>query len=233
MFDIIAFDADDTLWHNERLYNDAQKKLAELLAGYDINQDVEESLYAREIRNIPIYGYGIKSFALSMIELSIELTSGRVKSEDIAAIIQIAKGMLTADVVLFEGVEDTIQKLSQDFDLMVITKGDLIDQESKLQRSGIDGYFQCVEIVSEKSAEVYEALLKKYNADPDRFLMIGNSLKSDIMPVVQIGGHAVYVPYELTWMHENLSDRQIDPTSYHEIENIGQLPALVAKLSKS
>lgn len=227
MLEIIAFDADDTLWHNERLYNNAQTELIKLLAGYGVKEDVTESLYAREVRNIPIYGYGIKSFALSMIELSIELTKGQIRSEDIATIIQIAKGMLTAEVVLFEGVESTVRELSQDFDLMVITKGDLIDQESKLRRSGIDGYFRCVEIVSEKSNEMYESLLEKYNINPNRFLMVGNSLKSDILPVVQIGAHAVHVPYELTWMHENLTTEQIDPSLYHKIKNLNQLPALV------
>jgi putative hydrolase of the HAD superfamily len=231
MFDIIAFDADDTLWHNERLYTQAQNEVSQLLAGYGISDDVQGRLYGREVENIPIYGYGIKSFALSMIEFSIELTAGRIRSDDIATIIQIAKGMLTAEVVLFDGVENTVRELSRDFDLMVITKGDLIDQESKLRRSGIDGHFRCVEIVSEKSNEVYETLLKKYNITPDRFLMVGNSLKSDILPIVQIGGHAVYVPYELTWMHENLTAEQIDPSFYHEIENLKQLPPLVKRLS--
>lgn len=231
MLDIIAFDADDTLWHNERLYSHAQEKLVSLLARYGISDDVYERLYTQEVQNIPIYGYGIKSFTLSMIELSIELTEGLVKAEDVAAIIQIAKAMLTADVVLFEGVENTVRELSQDFDLMVITKGDLIDQESKLRRSGIDGYFRCVEIVSEKSNDVYQSLLEKYDINPNRFLMVGNSLKSDILPVVQIGAHAVYVPYELTWMHEKIPDQQIDPTAFHEIENLSLLPPLVKRLS--
>jgi putative hydrolase of the HAD superfamily len=231
MLDTIAFDADDTLWHNERLYNNAQGKLAKLLARYSVNDDVNEELYSREVRNIPIYGYGIKSFALSMIELSIELTNGQIKAEDIARIIDIAKRMLTAEVDLFEYAERTVRELSHNFDLMVITKGDLLDQESKLKRSGIDKYFHYVEIVSEKSKEMYKALLEKYSIDPKGFLMVGNSLKSDILPVVQIGGHAAYVPYHLTWAHENITDQQIDTTAYHEIENLGQLPDLVERLS--
>lgn len=230
MLDTIAFDADDTLWHNERLYNNAQGKLSKLLTRYGVNDDVNEKLYSREVRNIPIYGYGIKSFALSMIELSVELTNGQIKAEDVARIIDIAKGMLTAEVDLFEYTERTVRELSQDFDLMVITKGDLLDQESKLKRSGIDKHFRCVEIVSEKSKEMYEALLEKYGIKPKRFLMVGNSLRSDILPVVQMGGHAVYVPYPLTWAHENLTDQQIDTTAYHEIENLGQLPSLVETL---
>lgn len=230
MLEIIAFDADDTLWHNERLYSNAQAQLASLLSRYDIT-DVKERLYAREVHNIPIYGYGIKSFALSMIELSIELTDGMVQAEEIAKIIDITKEMLTAEVELFEHAESTVKELSRDCDLMVITKGDLLDQESKLTRSGIDKYFRCVEIVSEKSKEVYESILRKYRIEPEKFLMVGNSLKSDIAPVIQIRGHAVYVPYHLTWEHENLADQHLDPTTYHEIENLGQLPALVARIT--
>jgi putative hydrolase of the HAD superfamily len=233
MFDIIAFDADDTLWHNERLYSKAQDKLAGILAGYDVNEKVREELYAREVQNIPIYGYGIKSFALSMIELSIELTKGNLQAKDVAKIIDIAKEMLTAEVDLFEHAQSTVGELSKSFDLMVITKGDLLDQELKLKRSGIDEHFRCVEIVSEKTHEVYSSILSKYRIEPKRFLMVGNSLKSDILPVVQAGGHAVFVPYDLTWAHENLTDQKIDKSAYHELENLGQLPALVDRLSNT
>lgn len=233
MFDIIAFDADDTLWHNERLYSKAQDKLAGILAGYDVNEKVREELYAREVQNIPIYGYGIKSFALSMIELSIELTKGNLQAKDVAKIIDIAKEMLTAEVDLFEHAQSTVGELSKSFDLMVITKGDLLDQELKLKRSGIAEYFRCVEIVSEKTHEVYSSILSKYRIEPKRFLMVGNSLKSDILPVVQAGGHAVFVPCGLTWAHEKLTDQKIDKSAYHELENLGQLPALVGRLSNT
>jgi putative hydrolase of the HAD superfamily len=233
MFDIIAFDADDTLWHNERLYNRAQEKLAGILAVYDINEKVREELYAREVQNIPIYGYGIKSFALSMIELSIEVTKGNLQAKDVAKIIDIAKNMLTAEVDLFEHAESTVRELSKSFDLMMITKGDLLDQESKLKRSGIDKYFRWVEIVSEKTHEVYSSIFSKYRIEPRRFLMVGNSLKSDILPVIQSGGHAVFVPYDLSWAHENLTGQKIEKSAYHELENLGQLPVLVADLSKS
>jgi putative hydrolase of the HAD superfamily len=232
MFDIIAFDADDTLWHNERLYSKAQDKLAGILAWYEVNEKVREELYAREVQNIPIYGYGIKSFALSMIELSIELTGGRLRADDVAEIIDIAKGMLTAEVDLFEHAQSTVRELSKSFDLMVITKGDLLDQELKLKRSGIGEYFRCVEVVSEKTHEVYSGILSKYRIEPKRFLMVGNSLKSDILPVVQAGGHAVFIPCDLTWAHENLTDHKIDKSAYHELEDLGKLPALLAKLSK-
>jgi len=233
MFDFIAFDADDTLWHNERLYSKAQDKLAGILAWYEVNEKVREELYAREVQNIPIYGYGIKSFALSMIELSIELTGGRLRADDVAEIIDIAKGMLTAEVDLFEHAQSTVRELSKSFDLMVITKGDLLDQELKLKRSGNDEYFRCVEVVSEKTHEVYSSILSKYRIEPKRFLMVGNSLKSDILPVVQAGGHAVFVPCDITWAHENLTDQKIDKSTYNELENLGQLPALLADLSKS
>jgi putative hydrolase of the HAD superfamily len=230
MFDVIAFDADDTLWHNETLYRAAEDKFTQLLSRYRHTEVIKEALHATEVRNLQRFGYGIKGFALSMIETAVELSEGRIQGGDIQAIIDFAKEMLDAPVQLFVHVEETIAGLSASHDLMLITKGDLLDQETKIARSGLGGYFTYVEIVSQKTGAVYETLLAKHSIDPERFLMVGNSLKSDILPVVAIGGQAVYIPCDLTWVHEVVGDHDGDEQRrYFELEHIGLLPDLVRR----
>jgi len=231
-FDIIAFDADDTLWHNERLYVDAQARFAQLLASYHEPAWISERLYQTESRNIQHFGYGIKSFALSMIETAVELTEGRVSGGDIRKIIDLAREMLSAEVQLLKNVSETIGELSKTRRLMVITKGDLLDQETKLTRSGLKNYFRHIEVVSEKTRESYAYLLEKYALQPQRFLMIGNSLRSDILPVLELGGSAVHVPYELTWLHEAADAPPAGQPRYYQIEHLGQLPGLLAQLDQ-
>jgi putative hydrolase of the HAD superfamily len=231
MFDVIAFDADDTLWHNEILYSDTQDKYQQLLQRYKDGQSVDRRLYETEMRNLKLFGYGIKSFTLSMIETAIELSDGRVQAHEIKAIIQLAKEMLSAPARPLEHVEDVVRKLSATYTLMVITKGDLFDQETKLARSGLAGYFDHVEIVSNKSSETYDAILDSHGLDPGRFLMVGNSLKSDIFPVLEIGGRAVHIPYHITWAHETDLVGYGRPGEYFELENIEQLPALLDDLT--
>ena len=182
-FDIIAFDADDTLWHNERLYVEAQAKFIELLSQYHKPEWVNERLYQTETQNIQHFGYGIKAFALSMIETAVELTEGRISAKDIQTLIKIAKEMLSAEVELLAHVRETLPQLAKQYPLMVITKGDLLDQETKIMRSDLGEYFQYVEVVSHKTRESYERVLKRYSLAPERFMMIGNSLKSDILPI--------------------------------------------------
>jgi putative hydrolase of the HAD superfamily len=225
--DLIAFDADDTLWHNETLYRDAQEKFRQLLAHYHSSEWIDQRLYATEMRNLAHYGYGIKSFTLSMIETAIELTEGRITGSEIQIILETAKGMLAAEVQLLEHVEETLAILGKTYPMMVITKGDLLDQEAKLARSGLESYFQHVEVVNQKTAGIYMDLLKRYKIDPGRFLMVGNSLRSDILPVLELGGFAVYVPYPLLWEHENVGEVQIQSHRFFEIEHIGLLPCLV------
>jgi putative hydrolase of the HAD superfamily len=232
MFDLIAFDADDTLWHNESLYVEAQGKLRDLLTSYGCEDAVEEALLEKELGNLPLYGYGIKSFSLSMIETAIELTEAKILAQDILRIIGFAKEMLQEEVQLFENTAETIRELSTVFDLMIITKGDLRDQEVKLLGSGIAGFFQHIEIVSEKDLKTYESLLIKYGVDARRFLMIGNSLRSDILPVLELGGHAVYIPYHQTWAHEYIDDETIEHEKYHQINDIGKLPRLLQGMTK-
>ncbi len=208
--DLIAFDADDTLWHNETLYREAQERFKLLLSHYHSPEWINQRLYATEMRNLEHFGYGIKSFTLSMIETAIELTDGQVTGGEVQSILDTAKGMLQAEVELLDHVEETLERLKQSHDLIMITKGDLLDQEAKLARSGLAGYFQHIEVVNQKTAEKYLALLKRSQVEPERFLMVGNSLRSDILPVLELGGYAVYIPYPLIWEHEHLADAQIE-----------------------
>lgn len=231
MVELIAFDADDTLWHNELLYEQTQAKLVELLADYADSQTVVQRLFETEMRNLGLYGYGIKSFTLSMIETAIELSGGQISGLQIRQIIDLARTMLTADIQLLEQVPQTIKRLAGLYRLMVITKGDLLDQQSKLARSGLADFFEAIEIVSEKNEETYNALLRQLGISPTGFLMVGNSLRSDILPVVAIGGQAVYIPYHLTWQHEIVhSSDKGHQNGYYELEHLGQLPELLDKL---
>jgi putative hydrolase of the HAD superfamily len=230
MLDVIAFDADDTLWHNETLYSKTQSRFRDLLARYEQADWSEQALYETEMRNLRFYGYGIKSFGLSMIETAIKLTGGRIQARDIQAIIDLIKEMLQAPVQLLDHVEDIIPALAADHTLMLITKGDLLDQEAKIARSDLGPYFAHVEIVPDKNAEVYRSILDRHGIRPERFLMVGNSLRSDILPVIAVGGQAVHVPYHLTWAHETVSEQNPASGSYVVLEHLGQLPATIGKL---
>ena len=225
--DLIAFDADDTLWHNEGLFYSTQDRFKEILARYHSEEWIGQRLVETEIRNIRQFGYGVKGFNLSMIETAIELSEGRVSAGEIQSILEMGKDMMQAPVELLDGVSETIEMLAQDYELMIITKGDLFHQESKIARSGLGGFFGRIEIVSEKDTVVYDRILTKYGIMPERFLMVGNSLKSDILPVVEVGGKAVYVPYRTTWVHEQVSEDAMTGKEYFEIEQINRLPALL------
>lgn len=229
-FDLIGLDADDTLWHTERYYVEAQKRFAGLLSRYHPAEWVRERLDQTEDRNIGHYGYGIKAFALSMIETAVELTEGRISSQDILALLEIAKGMLNMDIELIENVAETMPELAARHRLALITKGDLLDQENKINRSGLQAYFRDVEIVSQKTPEVYARLLDKLGVAPERFLMTGNSLRSDILPVLKVGGQAVYIPRAITWVHENADPPAPGSPGFYSLEDFGQLPGLIERL---
>ncbi len=228
--DLIAFDADDTLWHSESLYTQAEGRLAELLAPYGVDGRVSEELFATEMRNLCYYGFGLKGFALSMIETAIRLTEGQVQAWDIQRTIDLAKEIIDTPVQLLDGVRDVVVALATSHRLMVITKGDLLDQERKLAQSGLKAHFAHVEIVSDKTVEVYRRLLAQHGVEPARFLMVGNSLRSDILPVTALGGHAVYIPYHTTWAHEAADMAEELPQGYVELAHIGLLPQMVAQL---
>ena len=231
MFDYIALDADDTLWHMESLFVDIQEQFKKLLTHYHSPEWIDSRLLEAEKRNLEYFGYGVKGFTLSMIETAIELTEGRIEGAEIQRIIDFAKEMVRSPVEVLENVEETLIELVKDYKLMIITKGDLFDQESKIARSGLADYFTHIEIVSEKTPEAYREILEKYDINPARFLMVGNSMKSDILPVVAIGGKGVHIPYEITWEHEKVSESQKAEADYFHIENIGNLPAFISGLN--
>jgi putative hydrolase of the HAD superfamily len=230
-FEMIAFDADDTLWYSERFYHDAKDALAALLAPYGVGpQAVSDALHETEMANLPLFGYGIKSFTLSMIETAVKATGGQVRADDVRAVIALGRAMVGHEMRLFDHVSETVERLSRTHPLMVITKGDLMDQERKLAGSGLAEFFTRVEIVSDKTRAVYDALLARHGVAPKRFLMVGNSMRSDILPVLEMGGYAVYVPYELTWVHESGAAPDGTDGRYYEIAHLGLLPELVERL---
>jgi putative hydrolase of the HAD superfamily len=230
-FDIIAFDADDTLWHTERLYAAAQVRFVQLLAHYRDAAWVMERLFETEMRNMQHFGYGVKAFALSMIETAVELTERQVSGQDIGTLVVLAKEMLAAEVELLPHVAEAIPALAARYPLMVITKGDLLDQESKIARSGLGGYFRHVEIVSEKTTASYARLFRQHGIAAGRCLMVGNSLRSDILPVLALGGQAVYIPHDLTWQHEVAQPPPAGQPGFYQIEHLGQLPALLDEIA--
>lgn len=231
-FDVIAFDADDTLWHNETQYNYAKERFGQMLSGYRDPETIIRQLDETEMENVRTYGYGIKSFSLSMVETAVDISGGQVQGTEIQALIDLTKDLLEMQMIPFDHVEETLGFLSADYDLLMITKGDTFEQERKIQRTGLARHFQHIEIVADKTVEVYRGILRKYAIDPARFLMVGNSLRSDVLPVIRIGGQAVYIPYQHTWAHESMVDQPIDGDAYHEIEHLGQLPELILGLNK-
>lgn len=234
MIELVAFDGDDTLWHNESIFSMTQARFAELMEPYVEDADLDDRLFATEMRNLRLFGYGVKSFTLSMIETSIELSHGRVHAHEIQAIIDAGRSMLEHPVELLEGVEDAIDKVSDRYPVMLITKGDLFDQESKLARSGLGERFDAVEIVTEKDEVAYRRILTQRGVSPDRFVMVGNSGRSDIVPTLALGAWAVHVPYPLLWSHEHVDvDRLESHERYRRIESLTELADTLEALSPS
>ena len=228
MFDVIGFDADDTLWHNESIFTITQEKFREILHSYN-TELVNQTLSSTQIKNLKLFGYGIKGFILSMVETSVELTNGEIKGNEIQKIIDFGREMLANPIELLPHVQEVIEDLSRKYRLLLITKGDLFDQETKIARSGLAEYFTGVEIVSDKNTETYEKILSRHEITASRFIMIGNSMRSDIVPIVQIGGHAVHIPYYSTWDHEQ-KHPYIDPNNFKQLKHIGLLPELIEEM---
>jgi putative hydrolase of the HAD superfamily len=234
MIEVIAFDADDTLWHNEVYYARTEAAFARLLAPYGQEEGAADALLQTERANVPnYYGYGIKGFALSMIETAIRVTAGQIQAQEIQTIIDLAKAMLDAPVELLDGVADVIPDMAGRCTLWLITKGDLRDQQIKLTRSGLAEHFAAIEIVPEKSVETYRDLLARHGVAPQKFLMVGNSLRSDILPVLELGGHAVHIPYHITWAHEQVPVAPEQEAGYVEFATIRHLPPHVQALCRS
>ncbi len=201
---VVGFDADDTLWVNENYFRETEEKFASLLDAYETKNKIDQELFKMEMKNLPVYGYGIKGFVLSMIESALELSNDKIPQKVIGEIIHFGKEMIQRPVELLPGVEEVLQKLRQNYRLIVLTKGDLLDQERKLQRSDLLSYFNHVEVLSDKKESNYRNLLQHLGIDVKEFLMIGNSLKSDVLPLLNIGAHAVHVPFHTTWQHEQV-----------------------------
>jgi len=226
----IAFDADDTLWENEKYYHEGQNLLAKILAPYHPAEVVETELLKTETSNMSWYGYGIKAFGLSMIETAIRLSNGAVGSSEINALILHLRSMLEQPADLLPGVLETLVILHSDYRLMVITKGDLLDQERKLANSRLEDFFEAYEVVSDKHDNIYTQILKRHQIEPGEFLMVGNSLRSDILPVVKIGGFGVYVPHRFTWAHEVVADASSHADGYVQIASLKELPKILKNL---
>lgn len=207
----IAFDADDTLWENETLFRETEQRFCVLLKGFIGEDECNQLLYDMEMKNLPLYGYGIKPFTLSLIEAAIKFSDGKLPISVIEKLIAIGKDMLNAPVVLIDGIEETLQQLSLKYQLIMATKGDLLDQERKLTKSGLEPYFHHIEIVSDKTPKHYQNLVKQLYIEPQQFLMVGNSVKSDIIPVLEIGGHAFHIPFHTTWVHEMVKEPVTHP----------------------
>ena len=223
-FEVVALDADDTLWHNETLFTATQTRFRELLARYNDAAFIDRRLYEMETKNLRHFGYGVKGFTLSMIETAIELTEGRVTGAEVRRLIELGREMLHAPVELLDGVAETVEALASDHRLVLVTKGDLFDQESKLARSRVGHHFSAVEIVSEKDARTYAAVMARQRVAPARFVMVGNSLRSDVLPVLEAGGAAVHIPYHVTWAHEQVDDAALAGKEFAQLSSIRELP---------
>ncbi len=232
MIDVIAFDADDTLWYTESLYVMTQERFKKLLSPYAVDGDIDARLYETEMRNLKTFGYGAKGFTLSMIETAIELTGGRVRGQDIQQIIDAVREMMKKEIRLLDHIAEVVPLLAEEYELMIITKGDQLEQESKIARSGLAGYFRHIEIVSHKDEAVYRHLLEKDGVDIDRFLMVGNSMPSDILPILALGAPAVHIPHAHTWAHEQVELDSV-PDGYYRIEHAGRLPQLLEQLQRA
>ena len=230
--EVVAFDGDDTLWHSESHFVDAHHRFVALLEPYvDDAHRIDEQVVATERQNLALYGYGSKAFTLSLIETAITLTDGRVTAQEISAILDLGKRLLDHPVELLDGVEEVVDEMADTGRrLIIVTKGDLFHQEAKVAGSGLADRFERVEIVSEKDVPTYRRVISAAGVDPDRFLMIGNSVKSDVLPVVELGGHAAHLPYTYTWEFEHVPDADAERQGFHELTSIRELPDLVESL---
>ncbi|WP_461642291.1 HAD family hydrolase [Labilibaculum euxinus] len=224
---VIAFDADDTLWVNEPYFRESEMEFCNLMKNGMSLEEVTEELFATEIGNIPLYGYGTKAFILSMIETSLKITKGNISSEKIQSIIELGKRQMNKSIELIDGVVDVLESLQGKYKLIVATKGDLLDQERKLKKSGLLKYFHHIEVMSDKREDDYKKLIQHLDIPVNEFLMVGNSLKSDVLPVLNLGGKAVHVPFHTTWEHELVSDEEIKTVGITGIQNIRELLQLV------
>jgi len=219
---VIGFDADDTLWVNETYFREAEEEFASLLDGFETKNKIDQELFKMEMKNLELYGYGIKGFMLSMVESALEISNNTISQATITELLNLGKRMITHPVELLEGVKEVLEALSDKYRLIVLTKGDLLDQERKIERSSLSKYFHHVEVLSDKKEENYLNLLDHLEIDVQEFLMIGNSLKSDVLPLLNIGAQAVHVPFHTTWQHEEVTIED-DDFKYLKINTLSDI----------
>lgn len=231
MIEVIAFDGDDTLWHSEQLFVDTQAAFRELLAPHvDLaDDDLDARLLEVERRNLPTFGYGVKAFTLSLLETAIEVTKGQIPSQELQSILDLGKVLLDHPVQLLDGVVEAVDALTDRYRVMVVTKGDLLHQEMKVARSGLAELLWQVEIVSEKDEATYRRVLDRWDITPETFVMVGNSVRSDVLPVLAIGGRAVHVPYHVTWVLEH-AEHDPEEHDFPVLDSMAELPACIAAM---
>ena len=223
---VIAFDADDTLWVNEPYYREVENKFCQLLKDYLPSEQISNELFHTEIANLPIYGYGIKAFILSVIETGMNISNNKIPISKLEQIITMGKNMLNKPIELLDSIEYVLQTLyDKKYRLIVATKGDLLDQKRKLQKSGLEKYFHHIEVMSDKQELNYQKLINHLDILPKEFLMIGNSVKSDILPIINLGGNAIHVPYHTTWAHEEVNNLNLP--KFDTVDNISQILDLI------
>ncbi len=220
---VIAFDADDTLWVNETYFREAEQQFARLLSAYETENKIDQELFKTEIKNLSIYGYGVKGFMLSMVECALEISNYNLKPKLLIDILNIGKEMLEKPIELLEDVEMVLKALHGKYKLIVATKGDLLDQERKLKKSGLLQYFHHIEVMSDKKEADYQKLIAHLDITPNQLLMVGNSLKSDILPLVNIGASAIHVPFHTTWAHEEVSIQEQSTTEYKTVKKVSEI----------
>ncbi len=222
---VIAFDADDTLWVNEPYFRDTENEFCKLMEDYLPNHTVARELLQTEIKNLPLYGYGIKGFMLSMVETAMRVSNNTVHVSVVDKILELGRQLLAKPIDILAGVEEVLAELKKDHRLVMATKGDLLDQERKLRKSGLEHYFHHIEIMSDKQEADYRKLIRHLDIRPEQFAMVGNSLKSDVLPVLAIGGYGIHVPFHTTWAHETI-DHTIDHPNFREVATIRDVVAV-------
>ena len=224
---VIAFDADDTLWVNETYFRDAEHQFAKLLSNFETVNKIEQELYKMEIKNLPLYGYGVKGFMLSMVECALEISNNKLHPKLMNDILNIGKEMLEKPIELLDDVEEVLKSLYGNYKLIVATKGDLLDQERKLEKSGLLQYFHHIEVMSDKKEVDYKKLIRHLDIESHQLLMVGNSLRSDVLPLVNIGASAIHVPFHTTWAHEEVSKEEQQKSDYKTVKKLSEILSII------
>jgi len=226
---VIAFDADDTLFINEPYFEETEKAFCVLMEDYLSHQNISQEVFRVQIKNLPLYGYGIKAYILSLVETAISISGGTLTSKHITRILDLGKDLLQKPIELIDGVEETLKQLHGKYKLVVATKGDLKDQQRKLHDSGLGPYFHHIEVMADKEAVNYEKLLKRLEIEPNELMMIGNSLRSDVLPVLEIGGYACHIPFYTTWAHERIDHEVVHP-NFNPLTDIRQVLPVIQSI---